>query len=628
MPPFLQAPRLTFITVVLVGLCLSVQRASGIGFYDGGELAMAAAQLGLGHPPGQPLYTLLGHLMVLLLPTSAADAMVCLSVLSLSLSVVPAVAFAERSLLRVEGGKLDRRASICLHAAIAIAFQHALLWESATRVEVYALAGLLGLFGHELSRRTLEGAGWSTALAAGLCFGGAASTHPAALLVFAAATLPSFLLALRRGKVRLSSLLVGLLGGLVGLLPYAYVPLVMLREDVFVWGSDDVMRYLSAQDFAGNLAAPLDQTARHVVEWLAYAVEAGFIPMLVLGTIGCLLIEDVGPLVGFMTGLLLIARNAAFLPEVTDYLGYLHGPFVLLVAAAPAQLVRAIGNRGRFFFPSCLALVGATVCASPAPTSRTRSSDEAPEKLVELVFRQAPKDALLHVGSDHYVFPLLYAQEVLGARPDVVLLADGLLDSSWYWVHLYRRHPELVPTPMRGEGGRDGRLRRFHEANAGRPLLVEHGAYARPAGVTLCAGPMLAQTPPCPDTATLSEFTRELTSLADVADFGSPPTERVLAELGLSRGLMYAFLGVPEAAIDAVLAGVPSGSRPVPDTVLAPAIRPEVLRPPSFIRAVAIGDPAHNLFVAATWLGASGDVDAAGACLASAAELGLHEAMQ
>src|SRR4051812_26676681 len=47
--------------------CATMSR--NLSLYDSGELALAAAQLGLGHPPGQPLHTLLGYLAARIAPT-------------------------------------------------------------------------------------------------------------------------------------------------------------------------------------------------------------------------------------------------------------------------------------------------------------------------------------------------------------------------------------------------------------------------------------------------------------------------------------------------------------------------------------------------------------------------------
>lgn len=53
-----------------------------IFFTDGGELAAAAATLGIAHPPGYPLFTLLGRLLTLLPISTIAFRIGLLSALS------------------------------------------------------------------------------------------------------------------------------------------------------------------------------------------------------------------------------------------------------------------------------------------------------------------------------------------------------------------------------------------------------------------------------------------------------------------------------------------------------------------------------------------------------------------
>ena len=52
---------------------------TGLMFFDAGELALVGAQFGLGHPPGQPLYTLLLGLCAGIWPGDPLVAMNALS---------------------------------------------------------------------------------------------------------------------------------------------------------------------------------------------------------------------------------------------------------------------------------------------------------------------------------------------------------------------------------------------------------------------------------------------------------------------------------------------------------------------------------------------------------------------
>lgn len=56
----LAAVRSTWLATLALFIVYALTMARDLSLYDSGELALAAVVLGLGHPPGQPLYTLLG----------------------------------------------------------------------------------------------------------------------------------------------------------------------------------------------------------------------------------------------------------------------------------------------------------------------------------------------------------------------------------------------------------------------------------------------------------------------------------------------------------------------------------------------------------------------------------------
>src|SRR6476469_6630019 len=56
----LRAPTAAWAATLALFVYLVATMARDLSLYDSGELALAAVQLGLGHPPGQPLHTLLG----------------------------------------------------------------------------------------------------------------------------------------------------------------------------------------------------------------------------------------------------------------------------------------------------------------------------------------------------------------------------------------------------------------------------------------------------------------------------------------------------------------------------------------------------------------------------------------
>src|SRR5438477_13219133 len=64
--------------------------------FDSSEFALNAAQLGVGHPPGQPLYLLAGAALVRLLPFAPSLALVLLSIAATLACAAIAYSFVRR----------------------------------------------------------------------------------------------------------------------------------------------------------------------------------------------------------------------------------------------------------------------------------------------------------------------------------------------------------------------------------------------------------------------------------------------------------------------------------------------------------------------------------------------------
>lgn len=626
--------------------------ARDLSFYDSAELAMVAVQLGLSHPIGQPVYTLLGALFTHIPLVSPLFGLSFFSAITHALCVFPILSLAEA--LDPQGRSTSARGAVraALIAVLALAWP---VWESATRVEVYSLSTLLScwtlarvaplLRGESADRdapRTLRGA-----LVVGLALGllGATNAYHAALT--GAALLPALFTATRARKLgaRAQGALVA--GGIVGLLPYLYVPLVAGRTDVVVWGAPtdaaSLVAYFRGADYAHNRGLDAAGFFAHLREWLMWSVPAGVLPALLVGIGGHLALGR-GRAVGRATAALLAAgtvallcSHAVFYVDISDYVDYL-APALLVAAAGSAALVvhvAGLSPRGPVLATAlALTVGGAAVFASPGVHARTRAFDHAARVMAQGALDEAPHDALLIIGPDHWAAPMLYLQEIEHRRPDVVLVLYGLASSSWYWDHLYRRHPTLPRFALRGPRGRDGRLGRLLAAMPDRAVHVSGPELARSLGLTPCEVGYLMRVRPC--TAmnggmrlSAAAATRALADAMNVVGTGSPATDGALAEVALGRGELLWRLGHPAAALHALLAGVPPGQRPaVPpvDPHALTAARPLRGELPVWREQVALGDPRRALFLAGALMQAAGASDAARSYAAQAAALGLPEA--
>lgn len=581
-----------------------ITMARDLSFYDSAELALVAKTGGVGHPIGQPLHTLLGFLFARLPGVPPLAGLSLLSALPAALSAIPILSLAERLAKDATGrsaGGVVRRVLPLVVIAYGL---HAAAWEPATRVEVYALATFFALWA--LARAATIG---TIGFSVGAALGVAASANPYTAVIAAASALPALVAGLVRRQIQPRALASAVAGGLVGLLPYVYVPLAAGRAPLtFVWGAGEPARYFAGADYAHNRGVDAAMVLAHAAEWAQWAFSGGVLPLLLLGLAGHAILGG-RTLLGRFTApaatllvVALVSSNAVFYPDVPDYLGYLTLPLALAASGA-AGLCAAAVQRGGAAAPcgalGVLAVVAQTFLAPPSPLVRTRHADHVARRMAEGALDEAPPGAILLLDSDHWVWPVLYVHEAEGRRPDVVVLPIGLAASSWYWEHLFARHPELRRIPLRGPGGRAGRIRRLLLAHPERPARFERFRDAvRLVGRACPDGWLLATGEAC-DRATRQALPDEVARAVERLGDGSPATAAVLAELGYERGEVLWRLGRPKEAYAAFLAGVPRALHPPAPSIPLDGAAPLRGPPPEWSDRVAIGAAERNLAMAA-----------------------------
>lgn len=587
--------------------------ARSLTFYDSPELALVAEQLGVGHPIGQPLHTLVGFPFAHLPFASPTLGLTLMSALFGALSAIPAWSLSER-LAPARDDLADRFTRGLVIVGVGASL---VAWEPATRVEVYTLAAFLALWA------TARAADRGPTLGGGLALGLAAGAHAVVAVAQGIGLLP---LTWARGaegepdhRRRAASRAV--LGGLLGLCVYALVPLLAAGHPTrFAWGAPDtparLATYLRGADYAHNQGIGLDDLASHVSALLGWGARHGTLAIALLGAAGLLALATraAAPRVRALRWTLLlvilldggfVAANVVFHPDVPDYRGYFLAPLWLSgagLAGLAAQLTGATDRR-RVYGLVVSALPGLALLASPGHLAGPRDAPSLAETIARGALDESPRGAILVVEADHWVAPLLYLQEAEDDRPDVTVVAVGLSGSSWYWEHLFERHPDLAPVALAGPGGRAGRIRRLLTANPDRAVHVESASVAAALGLVPCGVGFLTDTrcadsAPSPDAAT------------DAIDGAAPlrgESLEVAARIGEARGEVLWRLGHGDAAARAWLAGLsrsaigPGLPADLPDA--APPLRGAL---PAWTQPAAIHDPARNLALVALLLDAMG----------------------
>ena len=591
----------------------------GLSMYDSPELALVAEQLGLGHPFGQPLHTILGGLLTRLPGVDPLVALNAFSALAGALTVIPATSFAQ-TLVR-PGSDCPAGDVRFVAPTIALIGMHPALWEPSTRIEVYPLAVFLALWAAaRFASAVLDGEQRSSAyLATGLGLGLAASANVVCACGVAFAMTPRLLMGIVRGEIPRRALGLVTAGGLTGLVTYGYVLVVAGRKDVVVWGAPtdaaSLKHYFTAADFSYKGVSSWAQWWTHVGELFLWSLHNGLFAILLVGFSGYALYARKRGLGRFFANATLIffvafiARNGVFAPDVLDYAGYLALPTWIAASGVGLFLAYLAEHKASFAAAALAAVVLLVMVAPPAPYERTRHSDVFTWHIAQEALRAAPLDAIVIVENDHWIGPMWYLQEQREVRPDVTLLAYGLSASRWFWELLYRRHPNLEPFELRGPGGRKGRVRRFLQANSTHPVQIERIALAHRLGLPTCPSEWLLDVrAACSDTAREPSLARYANAALAELKHGSPGTDGLIASVTLDRGHDLYSQGFPRVAIATLLAGVPRIDQ-IEDLDLSSVprrIQPAMRPAPAYEPPVALGHPARNLHYASTIANATG----------------------
>jgi hypothetical protein len=475
---------------VLIALLLALGSAAlyvatcapSVLFGDSGEFQFVPYILGIAHPTGYPLYSLLGWFWSHGLPLGDVAYRMNLfsavwAALATGLSYPLALRFVSRAIPRHDPAVL-RLAAICASATFAVG---GTFWRQAVIAEVYALNAffvvlVLWLLLRLMDRPFRLGHGFALAVTFGLSL-----THHRTMLLLVPGMLAYVWLVRRRASRRSCEVLspnrasrwrvtlVLLAGLLLPLVLYAYLPLraphipyatLSLSESQMLVLYPNTWRgfldHVTATVFAGNLRVspglawtPAAWVERLVMAWQLLRGQVGLVGagLAVIGLVQLTLRRAWAPLV--MTGvcyLVGVAFNLVyaigdvavlFVPSYL-FVGLWIGAGIAALAGAAADAVKRIGAAAASRQGLARAVAGLGL-ALPAVLLVThlplvnQSSDTVAEAMWRpILARPIPPGAVLLTNDRDEMMPLWYRQYVEGQRPDVLGLFPGIVTDPAY----------------------------------------------------------------------------------------------------------------------------------------------------------------------------------------------------
>lgn len=440
--------------------------APGLYFIDTGELASVCVKLGIAHPTGYPLFTLLGNIFSKI---PAGEYIYRLNLMCAVLSSVTTVVFFNLVyfvLTRLDLNREEDKAKIFFSAeknpltAMIISFSATMVlafsstfWNTSNSLEVYSLHVLflvtvIYLFlkaGNSLMRGDFDLRNWLIfAFVLGLSF-----TNHLSTIFLSVGFLYLYFAVNGFGKLSFQKILIMAVPFILALTVYVYF---FIRGDntVIAWGNpvnwENFIRHVSGKQFSVWMFTSTGSASKQFSHFTdIYPKEFFYIPVIVaiFGIIDSFLkqrkffyftvllfvfnilyainydIHDIDTyfLLAFVVTSIWFAIGLKFLSEKLKL-----NTVVLLVVSLIIPIVSAYGNY----------------------EENNLKNSNFVKDYTENVFKSAREKSIIMSSQwDFWLSASFYMQYVHKFRPDVVVLDKELMRKSWYMKHIKDHYPEI-----------------------------------------------------------------------------------------------------------------------------------------------------------------------------------------
>jgi hypothetical protein len=462
-----------------------------IGFIDRGELAATAVTFGIPHPTGYPTLMLIAGAATRLVPLRPVLVLNALVGVFVATGAAVLVLLLDRVLFEIAASTPPRTRATCALLAALFTALTTTWWQQANGFEVYALHALLMplvvlLFlrwsdtadAGDASAATARRAGRTFAFVTGLAF-----TNHLTTILLAPALLTCAVLRFGRGRELARRVLPLAPAFLLGLAPYAWLPIRASMRPRFNWGHIDSVRaflhHVSGADYQRWMFADASKMSLQL-RYLLWRVPLEFavVGLLVAGLGAALLVRRAPRLAVLAFGLVITGALFASGYGIPDLDAYLLTTVLGVALCFAAGLLRL---HERFGMPAALALGAALVLVNGA--LHFEECDERDNRMVEgfvhdVVGALPPRSVLFTDMWENLEAGFYYFKDVEGFRRDVVIVSPVLAHKGWYLDELEQRAPDLVARA--GDAFRDYRqaLRVVERGGPGSLPRLEAGRLA------------------------------------------------------------------------------------------------------------------------------------------------------
>ena len=424
--------------------------APDVQYTDSGELAGVCSTLGIAHPTGYPLFTILGHLWTYLpLPGSQIFA---LNIFAAFVTAVSGLVFflLSGNLIKYISGKDDDHSIIALASSLAYSFALT-IWAQGVSLEVYSLQLLMfNLVLYFLFRGLFEKSAnmlFVAALMLGLTF----ANHMTAILLVPALL---FIFFFKPGEkadfssANIKLLLLLFIPLLIGISLYIYLPLRSASQPEFNWGwvsrgFDKFMYHVQGKQYQIWMFSDSSVWGKNLGKFFsALPMQFGWIGILPLLAGFWQVWKKSKQLFIFLLLLVLTCLFYTMNYSIHDIDAYFSLAIIALLLFMSAGFY-FIWQKKKALLPALFVIP--LLSAVMNYTENDESGDYLVSEYTNILADNLDENAIIISAQwDFWCSAFWYKQRVEGLRPDVALIEKELLRRTWFLPQLSRWYPEIT----------------------------------------------------------------------------------------------------------------------------------------------------------------------------------------
>lgn len=414
-----------------------------VDFIDSGELTAVAYTLGVAHPTGYPLFTIISHIFIALpIPLRVIQKANLFSAVVSSLSLY----FFAKFLILVSDQRSKHAEFFAFVSTLIFGFTQ-FFWEQAITFEVYSFQMLfisLVLFSIFKFERTGE---TNYLLLFSFLLGLSFTNH--LTIIFLIPSLIYIFISDFVKKVKTKVLIFMFFFFLVGLSPFFYLPIRSASGVVLNWGDpsnfENFLNHITGKQYRVWAFSSFEVMIRQLSYFFSkFSENFGYLALL-FAFIGLWKTFKLNKKIFYFTTFsfltcILISSNY----DIHDINAY----FLTAIAMTSIWIFYGLTHLPRKM-PDSLAIALGILCVLISlPVNFTKvdkSKNYLPEVYTLHILKNAePNAIIISYQWDYFVSPSLYFQLVENIRKDIIVIDKELLRRSWYIKQLQRNYPWLI----------------------------------------------------------------------------------------------------------------------------------------------------------------------------------------